>query len=184
MANILYIFVIIFIVMVIVKLPINLYKYFLCKQYLDKYNNWLTNTDWQLVQDKSQVIKLFKDANLQDSKFQFEALVGQSHIATGNAWVFDNFPSYREEVVGRTIGYFHQAIGVYRSKSVEVFNPFYWIELIIYLPKHVLNYLGVLPESVIVKIIQLLYWLVSILYLLYATEINVFIKEWISKLIS
>ena len=149
---------------------------------------YITEPYWELSEHKSHVIKLFKDAGLKDSTIQFVKPLDFSHVASGNAWVFDQFPNNREEVVGRTIDYFHQAIGVYRSRALEVFNPFYWIEFFIYLPKHVLNYLGFSPESVIIRIAQIIYWsaatVVSLIYALYTSEINMFVKNWINQLIS
>ena len=172
----------------IIKLLINFNKYYQCKDYLNKYNEYLENPYWELSEHKSHVIKLFKDAGLKDSTIQFIKPLGLSHVAHGNAWVFDQFPNDREEVVGKTIDYFHQAIGVYRLRAREVFNPLYWIEFIIYLPKHVFNYLGVSPESVVIKIAQLIYWsvatVVSIICALYTPEIDMFLKDWISQLIS
>ena len=169
----------------LIKLLINSSKYYKCKHYLNKYLEWLSNPYWELSEHKSNVIKLFKDADLEDSTIQFATPLGMGQVATGNAWVFDQFPSHREEVVGKTRNYFHQAIGVYRSRALEVFNPIYWVEFIIYLPKHIFNYLGVPPDGVIIKIFQLIYWLVatlvSIFYSMYTTEINELIREWLIK---
>jgi len=153
----------------LIKLLINYSKYYECKQYLDKYLKWVLNPDFKLSEHKSHVIKLFKDAGLENSTIQ------RGNVATGDVWVFEQFSSYADdEVVEKTREYFHQAIGVYRSRALEVFNPIYWIEFIIYLPKNIINYLGGPPESIITKIIQLIYWLGSIFYAL----------EWLSKIIS
>lgn len=171
-----------------IKLFLNSYKYYQCKSYLNKYLKWLKKPSWELSEHKSDVIKLFKDAGLKDSSIQVTEQIVYSHLSVGNVSVFYQFPSNREEFVGITRRYFHQAIGVYRSRAWEVFNPFYWIEFIIYLPKQFLNYVGVSPESIIVKMFQLIYWSVatvlSILYALYTPEINMLVKEWISRLIS
>ena len=141
-----------------------------------------------MTEHKSHVIKLFKDAGLKDSTIQFAEPLGLSHIASGNALVFEQFPNNREDVFVKTKGYFHQAIGVYRSRALEVFSVFYWIESIIYLPIHIFNYLGVSPESQFTKIFQLFWWfgaaVISIFYALYSPEINILLREWISKMIS
>lgn len=186
MINLLYIF----LALVIIKLVINLNKYYQCKRYLNKYHNWRANTDpdWQLVENKSNVIKLFKDAGLEDSIFSFETPVGLSHVGVRDASFFDNFPNNRIDIVRRTDAYFHQAIGIYRSRMLELFNPNYWIEFIIYLPRQVFNYLGISHESVILKVFQLLYWLIvaviTILYALYSPEINILGRDWINKVLS
>lgn len=41
----------------------------------------------------------------------------------------------------------------------ESINPLFWIELIFKLPQHLLKFVGVLPENIIVKVALIIYWL-------------------------
>lgn len=184
MINLLYIF----LVILLLKLLINLSKYVQCKRYRDKYLEWLLKGQtWQLVEHKSQVIKLFEDAGVEDSVCGVAEPLGYGRILTGGVSVFANFPSGREDFASITMRMFHQAIGVYRSRMLQTFNPLYWLESVINLPKQVLSYLGVPPESTVIKIAQLIYWIVgsllSFLFALYRSEIERLVKDWISKLI-
>lgn len=43
-------------------------------------------------------------------------------------------------------------------KIMENFNPFFWIDIVINLPKNILTYLGVQPDKIIVKLLQLIWW--------------------------
>lgn len=85
------------------------------------------------------------------------------------------------------IAKFHEAIGVYKSRLLETFSPIYWIEFAINLPKKILEYLGIAPESIVIKIFQLIYWIVGavlgFLYALYKPEIQTLVKDWLSNLI-
>ena len=90
-------------------------------------------------------------------------------------------PVRREDIVRITLGMFHRAIGVYRSRMIETINPLYWIETIIFLPRQILNYLGVTPESVIIKIAQLIYWLAAFVFGIYRFEVEEFVRGLLSK---
>jgi hypothetical protein len=184
MINLLYLF----LVIVGLKLLINLSKYIQCKRYRDKYFLWLAGSKKELllVEHKSQVIKLFKDAGVKDNVVGVAQPLGYGQIQVGGTSVFANFPHRREDIVKFTFNMFGEAIGVYRSRTLEAFNPLYWIEFIINLPKHSLSYLGVSPESVVIKIFQLIYWIagvvVGFLFALYRPEIEKLVRDFISKL--
>lgn len=92
---------------VLIKLLINLSKYFRCKNHLSLYFDW---------SDMAQI----------------------------------------------TVSMFHQAIGTFKARAKESLNPISWIEFIITLPKAVLTYLGVKPEHVAIKILQLIYWMAGL----------------------
>jgi len=184
MINLLYLF----LVAVVLKLLINLAKYIQCKRYRNKYSRWLAHPKRELSfpEYRSQVIKLFRDAGISDSYLPSAEFVGYGQVATGSASVFKNFPHNRADMVQATARMFDEAVGVYRSRVLETFNPLYWIEFIINLPKHILSYLGVSSESVVIKIFQLIYWIViavfGFLIALYKPEIEKFVRDLISKL--
>lgn len=171
MKNLIYIFV----AVVTIKFLVNSYNYYRSTRYLDKYIRWVVHPGWELTEQKHQVIKLFKDAGLKDSKFPYVRQLDLNHVATSDASIWDNFPSNMNEIFERTKGYFHEAIGVYRTRALEAFNPFYWIEFIIYFPKQVLNHFDVSSKNII-DIFQLIYWAIaivsSIFYMSQTSEIN------------
>jgi hypothetical protein len=79
-------------------------------------------------------------------------------------------------------------LGIYRSRILETFNPLYWVEFVVCLPKHIITYLGVSPESTVIRIVQVLYWVfapfLSLLYALFKAEIDQFLKDLITSLIT
>jgi len=182
MINLLYTF----IAVALFKLLVNTSKYIQCKRYLKKYLDWVADPTWQLVEHKSKVIKLLQDAGVKDSYRGIAEPLGYMQIQTANVSVMANFPNRRRDFFVIMKGMFHQAIGVYRSRILETFNPLYWIEFLVNLPRQVLNYLGVSSESLVTKIFQLIYWTVSallgFLFALYRSEIQTLVRDWISKL--
>jgi hypothetical protein len=174
-----------FLVVLSIKFTTNLSKLIQAKRYLKRYKEYLPTKSWEALEDKPQIIKLLKGAGIKDSYLPHVEPVGYGRLVTTNISVFDNIFNTREDVVVNTLGMFHQAIGAYRSRVYETFNPLYWLEAGLNLPKHLSAYLGVSPESVLAKIAQLVWWVTltlgSLLYALYRPEVETLVKAWISK---
>jgi hypothetical protein len=183
MINLLYLF----LAIALFKLLVNFSRYIKCKHYLNKYLDWLIDHTSEMVGHKSQVIKLFQDAGVEDSYRVVVEPLGFRQIQTAKVSVWANFPNSEEYFAVLTTRMFHQAIGAYRSRVLETFNPLYWIEFVINLPRQALSYLGVSPESATIKIAQLAYWVVGavfgFLFALYKPEIEKLVRDWIDKLV-
>lgn len=147
---------------VVIKATLNLIKLIQCKHILDKYVHWLKDQTWKLVEKKSKVIALIKGAGISDQQIPVLEPVGYGKLLNAQLSVLDNFPSARKDIYEFTLGLFFNAIGVYRRRTIESFNPLFWIETIIYLPKRILKYLGLNPDSVSAKVLQLLWWFFTV----------------------
>ncbi|HSE21376.1 MAG TPA: hypothetical protein VLB68_06940 [Pyrinomonadaceae bacterium] len=169
-----------------IRLILNLSKYIRAKRYHDEYLSWLTvKRTSKLLEKRAQVVGLLKDAGVDDSYVGIAEPVGFMHVQTGNASVFDNFPSAREDMAGIMNTLLLQAIGTFRSRIWQTFNPLFWIEFLIHLPRHTLRYLGVSPDGVVVKLAQLIWWLAcavfGFFYALYKPELEALIRAWVSR---
>jgi hypothetical protein len=167
-----------------IRLILNLSKYIRAKRYYDEYLKWLgVHRTSKLLEKRAQVVALLKDAGVDDSYVGFAQPVGFMQIQTGNASVFDNFPSAREDIATIANTMLLQAIGTFRSRIWQTFNPLFWIEFLIYLPRHAFKYLGVSPDGVVVKLAQIVWWIAcavfSFLYALYKPELELLIKTWL-----
>ena len=172
--------------LLLLKLVVNISKYIQTKRYLSKYLKWVAKGGTKLLEDKSQVVSLFQAAGIKDQEIGASELVGYGKIRVGSASIFDNFPNAREDYAQAIVRMFHQAIGVYRSRIFETFNPLYWIEVIINLPKQTLIYLGLSSESVVIKIAQLGWWAVAavagFVYALYRPDVEAFVRNLIGRI--
>lgn len=171
-----------------VKLIINLTKYIRCRRYLTLYFDWLRDkkdVGWKVTERKSQVIRLFKDAAIEDVSVPHTQPIGYGHIQAGNVSVQMNFPNNRQDIADYTISMFHQAIGTFKARMLETVNPIYWIETIVMLPKATLTYMGIKPEHVSVRILQLIYWMaaatVTAVYSFFKPQLVDFIRELFRK---
>ena len=169
-----------------VKFILNLSKYMRTKRYHDQYVNWLTvNRTPKLIESRAQVIALLKDAGVKDSYVGTVQPMGYGYVGTGNTLVMDNFPNARQDVANLTNAMFLQAVGTYRSRMIDTFNPLRWIEWAIFLPRNTLLYLGVSADGVVIKLAQVVWWIVAAIvsfsYALYRPELESLIKGWISQ---
>jgi hypothetical protein len=82
-----------------------------------------------------------------------------------------------------TLGMFHQAIGVYRSRAFQAFNPLFWVEVFLNLPKHVLGYLGVKPDNLATRILNVIYWLCLTALTLVKPEMKALMRTWLTKIV-
>jgi hypothetical protein len=60
-----------------------------------------------------------------------------------------------------------RANGFYKVEAIKSFNPLFWVEFLIFLPKEILKYFSSNTSSKsisVTKIIQIIYWLLSLLF--------------------
>jgi hypothetical protein len=171
-----------------IKIILNLSKFLQCKYLLNKYIHWLKDTSLSLVEKKSKVISLIKGVGVSDSCVPYIAPVGYGKLVTNELSVLNNFPSNRRDIFELTREKFHDAIGVYRRRILQTFNPLFWIETVIFLPKKILVYLGVKnSESVVIKLLQIVWWgfgiLIAVLIAVYQQELAIKIKPFIQNIL-
>jgi len=168
-----------------IRFVLNLSKYIRTKKYHDLYAEWLVvERTSKPVEVRAQVVALLKDAGVTDSYVATVQPVGYGYIATsGNTSVMQNFPNARKDVATITNGMFLQAIGTYRSRMLETFNPLRWIDWLIHLPRYTLSHLGVSADAAITRLAQIIWWVVggtiTLLYVLYKPELESLIENWI-----
>ena len=175
-----------FLVILAIKFLINLSRCVQCKRYLSKYHGYINKSTWGFVEHSPQIVKIFNSAGVEDSTVSNVRSVGFGHFQSSQASVFDNLEVKREDVVNLVKRMFYKSIGVYRSRMYETINPLYWVELIVFLPKHALNYIGLSLDSVVINITQIIYWalatIASFLIGIYRADLEIVIRDLIANL--
>lgn len=146
------------------KIIINTYYLLKLLHLKNDYYCWLNGqTETLALAEHRQNFKvLMNAANVEDSTIPRTTPTGYTMVANRNINVFDQFPCNDADIVYITFYKFSEASGVFKSNILESLNPLYWIQSIIFLPKKVLSYLGLNPETIIIKLLQLLYWMISL----------------------
>ncbi|CDD12126.1 predicted protein [Phascolarctobacterium succinatutens CAG:287] len=170
------------------KIISNFYDYRRIKQIHDNYIEWLAtgkNID-SLLESQALFKKLLEKANVKESYLPVCQPVGLGRAVQYNASVKEQFPSRIHDFVLQTNKMIYEAEGVYLGRIKEAFNPLYWIDLIVFLPKHLMNYFGCNSESVLAKAFQAIYFVAVGVYSLikdfYPDAVRTLLEKLISQL--
>lgn len=129
------------------------------------------------------ILNYIKYSGISDRKIPVSQALGYGQIATGCISIFENLLNNRSDVAIHVSNLLLEAKGNYWSRFINSFNPFYWIRIVLYIPKYLLSYLGVKADSIIIKVFQLIYWLIGIIctfaFAIFPEEIKAFIMSFI-----
>lgn len=162
----------IFVTIVIMRFLYYLFKYLnndklykIWKQYFYDLINKKPNS--KAITYTKAIENNFKSAKIKNSLIPIAQPIGYWQIATSQAKSFDNIFVNDKRVMPYINEAFLQTAGVFREKMFESFNPFYWIKLIIFLPKNIISYLGLNVETIFTKLFQLIYWFIDTFLIFY-----------------
>lgn len=143
---------------------INYYKYRRINSLYKGYIDNIVQEDIKFIQNKEEIKSLFKEAGLKDSAVLHQEHLGFGQFTNMKISVFDNLTNRREDIVNNVQIRFNEAIGVFKKRYKDSFNPIFWIEFIIKLPQYLMEFFGVLPEKMVVKVFLIIYWVVAVLF--------------------
>ncbi len=147
-------------------------------KYIKYWNKELPNAQIYTPEIK----KVFLKAGINSYFFSFAQPVGYGYYSNGKAPIIDNLFYYDNRLIMNVISLFDQAIGTFRSRIIENFNPIFWIEFVIFLPKNIFKYLGFNTSSIPIKLFQIVYWVSGAFYTIYSDQINKLIQDFLSNL--
>ena len=173
----------VFICIICIKILVNWRKLIQCRRFYKFYMNYLANKNQEFSGYIPIIKKLFYDAKLKESWLSYTELAGYGFVETGKLNLFDNMHLKRQDVVDLINVCFKQAITVFKQNIEDAINPLYWLDFIVFLPRHIATYLNVSPGKVGIKIFQIIWWLLNIIYVIFRNEFNSLFKSLIEKLI-
>lgn len=168
--------------LILYKFATNLILLIQMKRIQNEFFLFVNGKNDQMTQKRTLFKKLINRADIKDAFLPTVANMGYGQLASYKASVIDNFPNLQVDHVKTSLDMMDDAIGVFRSRCFETFNPFFWIETLIFLPKSIFSYLGVKAESIFIKLFQLIYWLLLPLIYFFRESINNLIINLINKL--
>lgn len=102
-------------------------------------------------------------------------MLGWGHGVSTHLRLVDNLTNLREDVVPMVSRLFDLASGVFRMRIKEAFSPLYWIDCVVFAPKHLITYLGIDTNKSAAKalnaILTVLWWCGSAVVVFYRGEI-------------
>lgn len=134
--------------------------------------------------NKNTILNYIKYSGAKDRHIPITESTGYGQIVNGNISVFENILNTRQDIASSAIELLLEAKGNYWSKFINSINPFYWIRFMLFIPKNLLSYLGVNPNSILIKIFQIFYWLLGTIFSLFITIYPNEIKKIIDSIIN
>ena len=176
--------VLLFITIVLIKFLLNISKYFYLKKVITKHNIFIAGEmaedDGQKKQDgieagnwiqenQLEIKNVVSKTGLRDQTKSYMQPLGLGYAKQQNVNALDNMLFLNTEILELAREIINRAKGYYKVQALKSFNPLYWIEILIFLPREILKYIGVDEKekvgSIITKIIQIIYWIASIFFM-------------------
>ena len=143
---------------------VNYLRYPIIEKYF--FKNFSSNSSERMdaISHKNQIINYIKYAGIKDRYIPVVQAVGYGHVASSSVSILDNFLNNRQDIASNAMNCLLEAKGNYWSRFINSFNPFYWLRIILFLPRYLFSYLGLKEENIIIKIFQIIYWLLAIIF--------------------
>ena len=134
----------------------------------------------KFIEESEIALSLFKDAGLKDAGIPVTIesdLVLRTPIQDIPQYqqrtisLFDNLTFNHKDIRPAVRGLFLKSKGVFRHQLKESLNPLFWIQYTLTLPTHFFEYLGLNKDKLIIKLIQVFYWILGIVKILYDVKL-------------
>lgn len=171
------------------KLASNGFYYAKAKKFKKRYEAYIyarsmdTDYDITIEQRSVDIIDLFQHAHIESPIVFTTEPAGYGRARDLSVYAFKNMFADNINIVGNILMCFDTSISYFRKGMNDCFNPLFWVESIIFLPRVIISYLGLDTKSILTRIFQLIYWIIAFIYAVYSNEFNQMIQDFISKLI-
>lgn len=166
----------IFLAIVIYKLLKNLIRWFECKMLKRSFILFCHGKDINLYTSKHKFDVLLTEADVQDAYFPTSAPIPGGKYAAYQASIFEAFPTSDPHIASLILKKLEQAIGTYLDRVKECISPIYWIDLILFLPRNILNYLKIDKDKIYYRIINICLSAIWWIFLAAASVFNIGIE--------
>lgn len=163
------------------KFIFNLNAYIKSKYYFEKYKQWLIKPNESLLTHEESIKKLFNLAGIKDSSRPYIEQITNMHIYESRISVMNNMFVRRADVQHTIIGMFQACIGIFRSRILESFSLFYWVDIFLFFPKNILNYLNLDPEKAAYRILNVV---LTAIWWTFVTSLTIFKKQFKAMIIN
>lgn len=171
-------------ILIVVRFLLNISKYYYLKKVVNKRKIYIDGrfedsneglkkysdsaASW-IQENQIEIRKIVLATGIQDQRKSFMAHLGFGYTERQSMTALDNLLLLDIELFHGAAEIINRAKGFYKTQAIKCFNPLFWIEFIIFLPKEILKYFGVNENekigSTITKIIQIIYWLASLFFM-------------------
>ncbi|MFU0832755.1 MAG: hypothetical protein ACFWUC_07440 [Oscillospiraceae bacterium] len=162
------------------KLLSNIVNYFEMRYYINRHVAFLANGDATFITCQHAIKKLVKRANITATSIPVVQPQGYGQLASFTADCLDNIDNRRADIALCLRESMLKAEGTFKSRIFECFSPRYWIELIIFLPKNFVEYIGLDGEKWPAKVLNVIWWLLAPIAIVWRNQLY----SWLTGIIN
>lgn len=174
-------------VVVLFKFSSNAYYWLKTKNLYSEYqkyvSSFISDTPYtgNIIYKKNEIKDIFKKANARDSSIARTRPTGFGQIINFTTSAYENMFVNDKEIISSVINSFETSIGEFSHRMFQAVNPIWWVECIIYLPRNVFTYLGIKDSNMFIKIVQIMYWIITGAMALFHEELLSFLSSLLKK---
>jgi len=181
-----YLFVILYILVASTYSLFNYLRSRKMKYYFNQYIKWINEEEDVINLHEAQPIvkKLVEQAGEGGISVPVVQPMGYGQLAQFQSSVLNAFPQRRQDFFDATHPAMQKAIGVYKYRAKNSWNPFYWIELLIFLPRNIVEFVGGINKknSPWMRVGLVIWWIFEVVIVAslissFSPEIRLFIKK-------
>ena len=152
---------------------------------MEAYSDWVEKAGKSdFISYRAECLQLFSDTGIKGGDLIVtQRIVSQSLAFKGSS--LENFPILRYEFVNDHYEMFEHATGELKRRKEEIMNLIFWIDCIVFLPKKVMEYIGINQETASARalyvILTVFWWVFSVLLTLYLPHIKLQIINLLSQ---
>ncbi|MDD4564492.1 MAG: hypothetical protein PHE79_03330 [Eubacteriales bacterium] len=146
---------------IVYKFVLNFTRRVEIQNYSIRYTDWLVSHkhDPELVSKVPRIKALVRAAGISEIYIPHLHNFGFGQGATYKVNIFDTMPTNDADYAYNIISALEKATGVFRQRMFDALNPLRWIEAIVFLPRTIFEYLGVSADNLLVKLLNLAWWI-------------------------
>ncbi|WP_432353895.1 hypothetical protein [Anaerotruncus rubiinfantis] len=171
-----------FVIIFCYKIASNASYLFAAKRYRKIYHDYLSGKGGDIVEHVPSIEKLMSKANVEDKSIPAAQPIGYMQVATYTASVITNISSLRADIACGVDNILLKTIGTFKMRLLESFSPVYWLDTIIFLPREIFKYFGADSNSIGGKVLQLLWWILAPIAIIFRENLIQFILSFFGNL--
>ena len=138
-------------------------------QLIEQYEAWLDDHSQKPSAYKFQ--KLYQKAYGTDQAKKEVPVIEGKLLMVHTLDLFKNFPSTTQELYKEQQVELLGIQDVFQERYNEIFSIKYWINFVVFLPKEIINYLGLETDHIVVRALQVIYWLFTPVLVFFRTKL-------------
>ena len=119
-------------------------------------------------ENQLEIKKIIMESGLEDQIISWKESMGLGFANTKKMSTIDNLTISNPKILGSGQMALSRAKGYYKHQAIKSFNPIFWVELVVFLPKEIVSFTGLKSEKksflLTLNFVQLIYWGLSIFY--------------------